>query len=56
MPNLVRTYDFVEQCKELYKKGYTMKHIAEKLRDKFRRPTLSRRTVFNAIHYGVQSV
>lgn len=56
MANQVRTYAFVERCKEIHKQGYTMNRIAEMLAKEFKRPTLSRRTVFNAIHFGIQSV
>ncbi|MBP6738425.1 MAG: hypothetical protein KA146_00470 [Leptospiraceae bacterium] len=55
MANQVRNYDFVTQCKELYSKGYTMRQIADKLKQAFKRPTLCRRTVWNAIHFGVAS-
>ncbi len=56
MANQVRTYAFVERCKEIHKEGLTMSKIAEILAKEFKRPTLSRRTVFNAIHFGIHSV
>lgn len=56
MANQVRNRDFVQKCKDLYSKGYTMRQIADELRKVFNRPTLCRRTVFNAIHLGIKSV
>lgn len=56
MANQVRNSRFVARCKELCRDGFTMNQIAAELAKEFKRPTLSRRTVFNAIHFGINSV